>query len=278
MPYIDLHVHSNASDGTFTPSELVTYAKSKNLCAFALTDHDTVAGIEEALREGERQNIQIIPGIELSTDYNGHDIHVLGLNIDYTSKPFLEKLDYFNLLRAQRNETMCSLLEKEGFEISIQKLHEMFGDTVLTRAHFARYLLEKGYISSMKEAFDSYISHGCPCYVPKVKCSPAEAIQIIKTASGTPVLAHPLLYHFDALQLEQLVSALKQDGLQGIEVFYSTNEGSDEEFLLALAKKHNLYITGGSDFHGSNKPDIDLGIGKGNLRISASLLEQFMLS
>lgn len=278
MKYIDLHVHSNASDGTFSPTQLVEYAKSKHLSAFALTDHDSVSGIQEAMNAAVPYDIQVIPGVELSTEYNNCEVHILGLFIDNNYKPFLKKLKEFNEIRNTRNEKMCTLLQKEGFDISISHLDEKFGDTVLTRAHFARYLLDKGYISSMKEAFDKYISSGCPCYVPKVKCTPYEAIEIILKAKGVPVLAHPLLYHFTDAELEELIILLKNSGLQGIEAIYSLNENQDEAKMMALAKKHNLIITGGSDFHGDNKSDIDLGVGRGNLRIPITLLEQFTFS
>lgn len=278
MKYIDLHVHSNASDGTFTPTRLVEYAASKQISAFALTDHDTIAGVEEAKNAAVSYNIQIIPGVELSTEYINCDVHILGLYIDYTNKFFLEKLKYFNDLRAERNEKMCDLLQKEGFDITMSQLNDTFGNTVLTRAHFARYLLDKGYISSIKEAFDKYISSGCPCYVPKVKCTPYEAIEIIQNSNGIPVLAHPLLYNLTDSELEELVSLLKHSGLKGIEAIYSLNTKQDEVNMLALAQKYNLFVTGGSDFHGANKPDIDLGVGKGNLRIPITLLEQFTFS
>ncbi|KAB1439861.1 PHP domain-containing protein [Candidatus Galacturonibacter soehngenii] len=278
MKYIDLHVHSNASDGTYAPSQLVEYALQKKLSAFALTDHDTISGIESAIQSSKNTFVTVIPGVELSTTYHSKDVHILGLFIDYTSEWLINQLNELNNLRSKRNVLMCELLSKEGFDISISKLHEKFGDTVITRAHFARYLLDKGYTTSMKEAFDKYIDKGGPCYVPKVKCTPKQAIDIIKKAGGVPILAHPLLYHFSNEELEELIIFLKNNGLEGIEAIYSLNEGKDEENMLGLAKKYNLKITGGSDFHGSNKPDIDLGVGKGNLRIPFSLLEQFTLS
>lgn len=279
MP-IDLHVHSNVSDGTYTPEELVNYAVEKNLDFFALTDHDTVAGIERASAEALRlstnsKKITVIPGVELSTAYNKKDIHILGLFVDYKDKSFIERLCRFNTLRNERNKKMCDLLKNEGIEISMSKMQEKFGETVITRAHFARYLLDNGYVSSINEAFKSYLNAGCPCYVPKVKCTPFEAIDIIKKAKGFPILAHPLIYNMTDEALEVLIAKLKDSGLMGIEAIYSLNTGSDEEKLISLAKKYKLFITGGSDFHGNNKPSIDLGTGKGNLNIPLSLLEQF---
>lgn len=276
MNYIDLHVHSTASDGTLTPIELVDYAISIGQKAIAITDHDTVNGLKEAIEYSKDKDIKIIPGVELSTEYNNKDIHMLGLFIDYNNKAFINKLNHFNQLRMDRNNKMCELLSNLGFNISLDKMYEKFGDTIITRAHFARYLLDNNYISSMKEAFDKYLSDGCPCYVPKVKCSPYEAIEIIKNANGFPVLAHPLLYNYSLSELDSLVKSFKNSGLIGIEAIYSLNEGDDESNMIRLAQKYDLFITGGSDFHGSNKPDIDLGTGKGNLKIPYSLLNPFL--
>lgn len=278
MKYIDLHVHSNASDGTYTPKQLVKYALQKQLSAFALTDHDTIYGIEEAVNAAADSPLKVIPGVELSTTYYDLDVHILGLFIDYTSESLINQLNELNNLRTKRNALMCDLLSTEGFDISLSKMYKKFGDTVITRAHFARYLLDTGYISSLKEAFDKYIGKDCRCYVPKVKCTPKEAIEIILNSNGIPVLAHPLLYHLSNEELEELIVFLKNSGLVGIEAIYSLNEGTDEENMLLLAQKYNLKVTGGSDFHGKNKPDIDLGVGKGNLRIPSSLLEQFTVS
>ena len=278
MKYIDLHVHSNASDGTYTPALLVDYALKKKLSAFALTDHDTISGIEAAINRAKNTSLSIIPGVELSTTYHSKDVHILGLFIDYTSESLINQLNELNNLRSQRNVLMCELLSKEGFDISISQLNEKFQDSVITRAHFARYLLDKGYITTMKEAFDKYIDKGARCYVPKVKCTPKQAIEMIKKAGGVPVLAHPLLYDFSEEELDEMVVSLKNNGLEGIEAIYSLNQGDDEKNMLHLAQKYHLKVTGGSDFHGSNKPDIDLGVGKGNLLIPFRLLEQFTLS
>ncbi|WP_099467992.1 PHP domain-containing protein [Konateibacter massiliensis] len=277
MSYIDLHVHSNASDGTYTPKELVDYATKKQLSAFALTDHDTVAGVKEAIDAAAGSKLQVIPGVELSTSYKGRDVHILGLFIDYTSEALINQLNELNNLRKQRNEKMCELLFLQGFDISLKRMEEKFGDTVITRAHFARYLFDKGYISSLSEGFEKYLNKGCCCYIPKVKIPPEKALEIISNAKGISVLAHPLLYRFSMEELEELIIFLKKAGLVGIEAIYSLNKDDDEKNMLSLAKKYNLKVTGGSDFHGSNKPDIDLGVGKGNLRIPSSLLFPFSL-
>lgn len=273
--YIDLHVHSNYSDGTFSPKELIEYALKKELYAIALTDHDTVMGIKEAKEACEGKNIKLIPGVELSTEYNGKDIHMLGLFIDYTNKEMLDSLEHFNTLRQNRNIKMCELLFNEGIDISMSKLDDAFKGAVLTRAHFARYMLDNGYVKSMDEAFEKYLKEGCPCYVPKVKISPYQAINLIKQANGIPIIAHPMLYHFSYEALEELICNFKEAGLEGIEAIYTLHSPAEEEYLISLAKKYNLFISGGSDFHGKNKPRTDLGTGHGNLLVPASLLEQF---
>lgn len=271
--YIDLHVHSTASDGTCTPSELVQLAKKQDLYAFALTDHDTVSGIEEAIQASKQTDIKVIPGIEMSAVYHGQDIHILGYGIAYKDEMFLKKIQEYQNARINRNEKMITLLQDYGFDIDTTQLYAMFPNAVLTRAHFAKYLYEKGYIKSTKEAFDKYIGSGCPCYLPKKEVELKEALNCILQAKGYPVLAHPMLYHMDEKALDQLISNLAQLGLKGIEAIYSTNNSYDELLTRKLAKKYSLFITGGSDFHGSNKPHIQLGIGKGNLKIPYELLE-----
>lgn len=280
MNYIDLHVHSTASDGSYTPSELVRYAIKKGLIAFALTDHDTTAGIDEALNEAELINdfspIKVIPGIELSAEYKGKDIHILGLNIDYRNKEFQEKIEYFRNIRGERNVKMIELLNKQGFKITEEQLKERFKDAVITRAHFAIMLVECGYVKDKDIAFKKYLNPGCPCYVPRTRINVIDAISLIHLANGKAVLAHPLLYHFSETELDSLVALLKENGLQGIEAIYSSNKWNDESRMKQLAQKYDLFITGGSDFHGLAKPTLDLGIGYGDLKVPEKLLSNIL--
>lgn len=274
--YIDLHVHSTASDGTFTPSALVEYAKEKGLYAFALTDHDTVDGIKEAL-SAAKDSIIIIPGIEISADYNGTDIHILGLNLDCENKEFLEQINECKNLRRERNKKMIQKMNDLGFPITEEIVNERYGaNSAITRAHFARYLLDEGFVETKEEAFEKYLNKGGPCYVSRVQMTPKRAIEIILKAGGHPVLAHPLLYKLDREGVITLVKYLKGLGLEGIEAVYSRNTLDDDRFLAELAESLGLYITGGSDFHGSNKPDIDLGVGTGNLAIGRELLKNIL--
>lgn len=278
MDYIDLHVHSNVSDGTSTPTELVSYAYEKKLSAFALTDHDTVDGVAEAVSAAaslatEDRKLTVIPGVEISAGYHGRDIHILGLCLDYTDPTLVETLHNVAMERGRRNEKMLKNLQDAGLSITMEDLHEGNEDAIITRAHFGKALLKKGYVSSIKEAFSKYLDSNGPYYVPREYLSPKTAIELITNAGGIAVLAHPLLYKFSASELRTLLSELKGYGLQGIEAVYSCNIGLDESFVRSLAREFDLVCTGGSDYHGSVKPDIDLGSGRGNLKILSCMLD-----
>ncbi|MEE1528210.1 MAG: PHP domain-containing protein [Blautia sp.] len=272
--YIDLHVHSTISDGTFTPSELVHYALKKNLAAFALTDHDTTDGLEEAFSAALGSNLEIIPGIELSTTWNSTDVHIVGLDIDWKNTHFQKTLSEFQISRNLRNEKMIALLQKEGIPITTKLMEEDFPDSVWTRAHFARFLFDHKYVGSMKEAFDRYLGNHAKCYVPREKVTPFQAIQLIHEGGGKAIFAHPILTKLSKERLENLVNELSRNGLDGIETLYVSYTPADELFTKQLAKRYGLKQSGGSDFHGTNKPHIDLGCGKGNLKIPYEILEQ----
>lgn len=276
MKYIDLHIHSTCSDGTFTPARLAAYAAEKGLAAFALTDHDTTDGLAEAAEAARLHSIEFVPGIEFSTDYQGHDIHIVGLDIDPAQAELSEKLRYFRQNRDLRNEEMLSLLRTVGgFDLTIEDLKTAYGqDTVITRAHFGRWLFEHGHVKSISEAFDRYLGDGRPCFVEKKKTRPVTAIRLILGAGGIPILAHPLLYRLSDEELERLIRDLKAEGLMGLEAIYSSNTGLDESKMRRLARRYGLKISGGSDFHGKNKPLIDLGSGRGNLKIPYEVLEE----
>lgn len=274
---IDLHVHSTASDGSLTPAELVDYAVEKNLSAFALTDHDTIDGIESALLRADEWKkkgiiIEVIPGIELSTEYKGKDIHIVGLFIDYHKKFFQEYLADFVASREERNVKMCKNLENAGLPISYEKLLCAYPGSVITRAHYAGYLYEQGFVSSRKEAFERYLGDDTPYFVPRKKVAPQQAVDLIKKSGGIPILAHPILYKLEKNALDELVCVLKNAGLVGMEAIYSTYTPADERLIRTLSQKYDLQISGGSDFHGSAKPSIDLGTGRGNLFVHDEIL------
>lgn len=273
MKLIDLHVHSNKSDGTIPPSELVCLAAQCGLSAFALTDHDNTDGLSDALEAGLRHHIEVIPGIEFSTEYLGHDVHIVGLDVDWLNPAFQERLEFYRAERDRRNQKVIDLMAADGIDISSEKMKASFPGTVWTRAHFARYLTDHGYVSEMWEAFRTLLDDGCRYHVPRKKVSPMEAVRLIRRFHGIPVLAHPFQYRLSDTELHALLLELKEAGLIAMEVYYSTYNEAQSAQLQALADKYDLLPGGGSDFHGSNKPDIALGTGKQNLQIPYELLE-----
>lgn len=282
MNYIDLHVHSSYSDGTLTPTQIVSLAIEQKLVAFALTDHDTVEGVEEAITAAKAAalngpSLTVIPGVEISAAYKGEDIHILGLHLNHKNPTLLQTLKEAAQERDQRNHKMCKKLQEAGIPITVEKMKTDNPDVVLTRAHFATFMLNEGYVSSIKEAFDKYLDSTSPYYVKREYLSPKQAIEIIVQAGGYPVLAHPLLYKLSPSELKQLIQELKSYGLVGLEAIYSNNVNNDEAYIKSLALKYDLFVTGGSDFHGTVKPDIVLGSGRGNLRIPDSILKNIGL-
>ena len=271
---IDLHVHSTASDGTFSPSELVEYALSKGLSAFALTDHDSVAGLAEALEAARGTSLEVIKGIEFSTVWQGGDIHIVGLDIDPEHPDFKTHLEHFLSSRDTRNIRMIEKMQRDGISISMEQMKVRFGDTVLTRAHIARFLMEHGYMAQMSEAFDRYLSPGCPYYIEREKVTPQMAVSLIASTGGIPVLAHPMLYHLSDVQLKELILSLKPHGLMGIEAVYSTYSDDETAYVRNLAYETDLCLSGGSDFHGANKPGLDLGCGYGHLSVPYEFLDR----
>ncbi|MBR1862049.1 MAG: PHP domain-containing protein [Lachnospiraceae bacterium] len=290
---IDLHNHSTKSDGTLTPEQLVVHAMEKGLSAFALTDHDAVDGIDPALEYAEKIKTgevpfpdsaaplensdspavpEVIPGIEFSTQWGGKDVHVVGLYIDHKNEAFCKKLKAFIDSRDGRNEKMAKKLASLGIGITYEGMLEMFPNCVLTRAHFARYLIEYGYVKTSKEAFERYLGPGCPGYVPREKVEPTDAVKMALEAGGIPILAHPIIYDFEASDLERLIVEMKEAGLIGIEALYCTHTPADERYVRSLAAKYGLAISGGSDFHGENKPGLDMGTGYGSLYIPDFIL------
>ena len=278
---IDLHVHSCRSDGTFTPTELVDYAIKKGLKAFALTDHDSVDGLDEAIKYAEElrsrgfENVpEIIPGIEFSTEYEGKDIHIVGLYIDYSGEIFKKYIKEFVEAREERNKKMCALMEEDGINLSYEELIKDYPGAVITRAHYAKLLFKKGYVRTREEAFDKYIGDDCKYFIPREKISPEKAIELILKADGIPVLAHPVLYNLTPDRLDKLVKTLKSVGLIAMETDYSTYKSAERKRMHKLADKYHLLSSGGSDFHGSNKANIDLGVGHGDLCIPDEFLEK----
>ncbi|MDE7312724.1 MAG: PHP domain-containing protein [Eubacterium sp.] len=272
---IDMHVHSSASDGTFSPRALLAEAKKAGLCAMALTDHDTMDGVEEAAAAAKELGIELVPGVEISTEYHGREIHVLGYYVSPQYPRLKAMLEEFRDFRATRNERMVERLQEEGFSITMEALVQKFPDSVLTRAHVARYLCETGQLPDIRTAFGEYLGENCRCYIQRPKISPVEAVTLILEAGGIAVLAHPVLCNLPEEELRQMILEMKQAGMCGLEAVYSENTADDELHMRSLAEEFGLLISGGSDFHGKNKPDIKLGTGKGNLYIPYAFLQRF---
>ena len=270
--YIDLHTHTTLSDGSMTPEELVRYALDKGLAAVAVTDHDNVGGVSRALDEGDKLGIEVIAGVEISVDFST-EMHLLGYFPNGYSESILKMLEDLRERRELRNHKIVIKLEEIGFDIIMEEVNSKAEGGIVGRPHIARALAEKGYVESMNEAFEKYLGVGKPAYFRKDKLLPQEGIGEIIRAGGIPVLAHPIFIGLPYDRLDRLVGELAGNGLKGIEVFYSWHTEEQTSELLKIAEKYGLLVTGGSDFHGSFKPDIEIGIGTGTLKVPYSLLE-----
>ena len=273
MERIDLHTHSTASDGSLSPSEVIQAAASAGLKAVALTDHDTIQGVPEAMAAAEKLHIECIPGIELSAFYKGLEVHIVGLFLNVEDPVLKERLDAFRNIRENRNNQMIEKMQASGVDITMKKLRDLEGDTVITRANIARYLIRIGFVDSVKEAFDKYLSPGMPFFVPKTGVTPKDAIETIRDNDGIAILAHPLTYKFTRDDLIECIETLKSYGLQGMETYYSTFSEADHRDMKRLADQYGLLHSGGSDFHGNVKPHIQIGKGMGRLVIPYDVLE-----
>lgn len=271
---IDLHTHTSASDGTYRPAELVELARQLGLTALAITDHDCVDGLEEGLARGQELGLTVIPGVEISVEWQGREMHILGYYVDYQQPEFMEALAQLREFRDQRNPRMVAKLQELGIDITLAEVEARAQGQVVGRPHFAAVLLEKGVVSSVAEAFDRYLARGGLAYVPKERLTPRQGIELIRQAGGLPVLAHPRYLKLEEGALTELVRELKTFGLAGIEAYYSENSEEDTALALAVARAEGLLSTGGTDFHGSNKPEIQLGRGYGQLNIPDQLVEE----
>lgn len=242
----DLHVHTTASDGTDTPQQLVARAAQLGLGAVAITDHDTVEGIEPALRAARDYGIQVVPGIELGTEISGREVHLLGYFIDYRQPYFLEQLADFQQRRLIRVRKMARKLNELGFPVTMDRVLEIAGGGAVGRPHLARALMELGAVNSVEEAFEKWLGQGRPAYVPRFKYTPREGVRLLRCAGGVPVFAHPVLAGMD-----ELIPALVQEGLLGLEVYYPAHDAGDVQRYLGYCRRYNLLPTGGSDYHGA---------------------------
>lgn len=266
--FVDFHTHSTASDGSCPPADLVKLAERARLAALALTDHDTVSGIAEA-REAAREfpDLAFVAGIEVSASWPGGSMHILGLEIDDESKPINDLAQQLRNARRQRNPQVLAKLAELGMPLDMEDVQAVLpprtaqmGSEVISRMHIAEAMRRKGYVSSTQQAFSRWIGSGRPAYLDKERLPARQVIQAIREAGGLAVLAHPVqLGCTNRSQLETLLRDLISGGLEGIEVYHSDHSDALTRIYLDLARKLDLLVTGGSDFHGPSKPDVRLG-------------------
>lgn len=255
MKYADLHLHTTFSDGSYTPQEIINASLKQGLSAIAIVDHDTVEGIESAIEAVKGKDIEVIPGIELSTDYEGGEVHILGYFIDYKNDHLLVKLDSFRKIREERVYKILSKLAAVGINLDADSVFAIAKTATAGRLHIAYAMLKQGIVGSISEAFQKYIGDKCPAYVSGFGLSPSEAIRLIKDIAGIPVLAHPY-----SLRRDELIPQFVNDGLMGLEVYYPEHTQGMINFYLGLAQKYNLLVTVGSDYHGETKPNVRIGM------------------
>ncbi|TMG50145.1 MAG: PHP domain-containing protein [Chloroflexi bacterium] len=252
---IDLHTHSLRSDGALSPADLIRRAADRGVSVLSLSDHDTLAGVAEAVAAGDALGVRVIPASELNTESEWGDAHVLGYFIDPADQPLEARLRWLRENRGRRIELMVEKLNQLGYSVSLDRVLEIAQGGALGRPHLAEALLEKGYVRSYEESFDTILAKGSPAYVARVGLSPLEAVALVRTHGGVPSLAHP----GTVVGLEALLPKMVAAGLAGIEAYYGEHSPEMTERCLALARTHGLVPTGGSDFHGRGEHGVDLG-------------------
>lgn len=273
MKTIDLHTHSLCSDGAQTPADVVRTAKKAGLSAIALSDHDCIEGVQEAMDTGAALGIEVIPAVELSAQ-SDTELHILGYFIDIHNKKLQDTMAYALQVRDQRQEETCRKLNEQGFAITMEEARaEAHGNPVLCRAHFAQIMVRKGYAESVKDAFNRYLSVGCYAYSNRQALTAQEAVSLIREAGGIAVAAHLHLIKKPDDELREYLKELIPYGLDGVEGYYTDYTPDMETRYRTMAKELGLVISGGTDYHGANKPHIAIGKGRGQLEIPYSVLE-----
>ena len=277
---VDLHTHTNHSDGTCTPTELVQLALSKGLKALAITDHDITTANEEALKIGAQVGVNVVAGVELSADYslpgNGH-LDILGLFIDPNDPGLNQALHHLRRERVKRSEKILERLAGIGIPLSLSEVQAESAGGSAGRPHIARVMMRRGYVEGIDQAFQKYLKQGAPAYVDKKKFPAAECINLIAEAGGIAVIAHPYSIGYATYQeLGDEILNLKKLGLQGIESYYSNYSDSMSRWLRTFAKDNEMLVSGGSDFHGSVKPNTQLGSGPGNLHVPDEVYDRLL--
>lgn len=266
MNYCDLHCHSNFSDGTCTPEELIEYACEAGLSAIALTDHNTVGGVKRFLKAAEGK-IEAVGGCEITTEFDGQELHLLGL---FLTDENLGKINDCLMQQLERkeasNKDTLNRFAEDGYDISYEEFLKVYGNGIKNRLHIAKYLISKGVVESIDEAFSGVLVEGGRYYKSIRRLDFFEMIRLIKEVGGVAVWAHPL-FHVDRKNCEEILVKAKEFGLDGIEVYYTTYSEDDTKFMQDMCRKYDLLASGGSDFHGDNKPNVKIGSGYGNLAV-----------
>ena len=273
MKYIDLHTHSTASDGTDAPATLVANARAAGLAAVALTDHDTLSGLDEAQAAGSELGVEVVRGCEISTGTDLGELHIVGLWLPENPLPLLRKLAWLREMRAERNTGIVKKLQDLGLDICMEEVLEAAKGESVGRPHIAEVLLRKGYAKDTRTVFKEFLGSRGKAYLPKTVLEPEESVRLLADLGATVCLAHPLLWKAPSGWLDSMVARLKDYGLSAIEAYHSEHSEPDVRTCLALAKRFDLGVSGGSDYPGSNKPTIRLGKGYGGLRISTAVLD-----
>jgi 3',5'-nucleoside bisphosphate phosphatase len=277
---IDLHIHSTASDGSLTPVEILDHAQKLNLAAIAITDHDSIDGSREALCAGIPSCFNFLTGVEISAAHppffpGSGSFHILGYNIRLDNPVLNQALNQLRQARKNRNPKIVKRLNEMGFQISLEEVKQTVGEVQMGRPHIAYTMMKKGFVRSVDEAFDKYLGAAKPAYVDKERIGCEDALKMIRNAGGVAVLAHPgLLNIADESRLERLIQDLIQIGMGGMEVYYPEHSPEQIRRYAGLSKKYNLLMTGGTDFHGSITPEIEMGSGKGELFVPYLLYEK----
>ena len=271
MQICDLHLHSTHSDGSLSPTQLVEMAREKEIGSIALTDHDTISGVAEARQAGQDRGVRVLSGVEISVEYASKTVHMLGYCFESGSDKLRDGLDRLAGGRAERNRKIVARLNELGAAITYDEVLAEAGGRIVGRPHFARVLMRHGFVADFQEAFDKYLARGKPAYFDRLRFSPVDAVHMIRDAGGIAVLAHP---KFVALQegesLEDVVRTLVDAGLRGIECHYSLHSPEETAQYDELARRYGLLVTGGTDFHGSIKPEIAMGTGLGDLCVPSA--------
>lgn len=270
---IDLHVHSTFSDGTNTPEELAELAATAGITALALTDHDGMMGIDRFLEACRSRGVRGIPGVEISVDFEGGAMHLLGYFLDHKDARLETALARIRRGREERNQVILERLNKIGFAVSWDEVARLAEEDVVGRPHFAKVLVEKGYVKSKEYAFDHYLGKGKPAYADRFRLSIEESIELIRKAGGVAVLAHPFTLDLGRRRMRALLAGLAAQGLQGIEAYYAEHSHDQQRFCLSQARELGLAVSGGSDYHGAMNLHCRLGVGFGSLEVPDELVE-----